>query len=583
MSQQLQIMRGVRISAQRPLRVVDVPVLTAQPISDSEIRLDWVFNDALDADKIEIERSDDGLAGWANIATPSAGSIFYINTGLSPAAQKFYRARGRIDSAIQGVLLSEYSPIVSATTTNTTPGLVQPTGLTFVETSRTNTSVTYAGSWNAVTGAVSYDWWIEPGTVGGFSSGSSGSPNNVGATGIVVVIPRLSADDLGTLQVRASNASGVGPPAAFPFTVPGNLKAPTLVSVNLVGGDSAEISYAQNADAVTATGYQIERNSLGAGFLLLVEKAPGLVQPQHTDPTLPAGTHLYRVRARADEVVDRFSPNSATLGVTIAGPPPSGAVAGQDFLPLTDISQLAAGFNGGQLGGPNVFIDPGQGVAVRFPALPLRCGDQSIGFFLNFAGWPTVWVEYDFVFPTNWTTSNPNCSSPQPDYKHLFFIPKPGPPPGSRYRADFKTGVGGSGNAIAFISTGYPAYTSAPSGGAPTHVSTPVNAIELRDGLPHRYRYRYSFYEEGGAIKEIMQSSIDDQLMFSYKDFGNPAFVGLGSTVKQLKLGSNRNLGAVEEMITHWRNIWVYATNQGWFAGVGIKDYADLGGAEYFE
>lgn len=580
---QSHIMQGVRIRSQQPLRVVGSPVLSAETVSDDEVRLSWIFNNTADADTIEIERSADGETGWTNITSPIAGgSGSYSDTGRTEGTEYFYRARGRIDSSIQGVLLSAYSAVVSATTTDTGGTLTQPTGLAVSESGRTATAWTAVPSWSSVPSATSYDYWF----TGGYVSGSSGSPNNQPGTSVApIAFPRIDADAAADLHVRARNASGAGPEATYPFSIPGNLKAPVLDSVTL-SGDDASIAYTENPEADSATGYQIMRNSLSAGYLLLIEKAPGTARPQHIDLNLPTGTHRYQVRARADEATDRFSPLSAEGIVTVSGPPPSGAVAGQDFTLLTDISQLNAGFGGGNLGGSNIYIDPGQGVAVRFVAQPTRCGDQSVGFFLNFAGWSTVWVEFDFVFPTNWTTVNPNCSSPQPDYKHLFFIPKPGPISG-RYRADYKTGIGSTGNGIAMVSTGYPGDSapSMPKNNFPTHVSTPINATQLRDGLSHRYRFRFSFYEEGGAIKEILQGAIDGQKLFSYKDFGNPGFLGRGSVIKQLKLGSNRNLGAIEEMITHWRSIWVYAANPGWpdFAGVGIKDYVDLGGAEYFE
>lgn len=82
----------------------------AASISASQINLAW--NDAsTDETAFEIERSPDGVTGWAALATKSADSTTHADTGLLPLTAYFYRIRATNASGA-----SPYSNIASATT-----------------------------------------------------------------------------------------------------------------------------------------------------------------------------------------------------------------------------------------------------------------------------------------------------------------------------------------------------------------------------------------------------------------------------------------------------------------------------------
>lgn len=561
----IHIRQGVRIrTVAAPVeRVAVPPVLVATPKSDTEIELSWQFNDSQDADFAELEESADGLAGWANFATEPRNASPYTRTGRSASTEYFYRARALIT---EGSQTSGYSSVVSATTT-AGPGLPQlPPAPTATETLRLTDEIEFLLAVGAVTGATSIDWWIEARTAGAYSNGSSGSPNNAPGSSLSVpdhAIPRLENDSESELFVRGKNLSGLGPSNSVLISVRGNLIAPVL-SVAVVTTDDVQGTVTPDPDAIAATGYEVERNS-GAGFSQIDTFAPADLPPQFLDSNRPAGSHIYRVRAI--EAPSRFGPYSAERAAFIGAPPPSGAVAGQDFTLMSSLADLNPGFGGGNLGAGNILFDDGsasgnRGVLMRFVAQPFKCEDQSLGFFLNWAGAAEWWVEFQTVFSANWTTRNANCTSPQPDYKMVLFYFLP--TFAGRDRLDWKVGL--AINQTTFIGHGFPG----DSNWNTPHASSPVRAPDLWNNSPAVYRLHYKGENVGGAEHETMQAMINGQVQHSYKDLGNPA---RGASVgKKFKLGSNRNLGATEEMYHWWQHFFVYVSDPGWFTGVPITD-----------
>ena len=89
---------------------LDPPVLTATAVTTTEIDLAWSPVPA-DATNVEIERSADGGATFALIATLPASQTTYSDTGLAPSTRYGFRVRFTRGSNAGG-----YSAIVFATT-----------------------------------------------------------------------------------------------------------------------------------------------------------------------------------------------------------------------------------------------------------------------------------------------------------------------------------------------------------------------------------------------------------------------------------------------------------------------------------
>lgn len=576
--------RAARFIARPPARTPIAPTLTVSASSDTSISVAWVFNDVQDADQIEIERSTVSGSGFANIATENVGSSPYSDTGRTAATTYYYRARAKINS---GALTpySSYSAEVSATTTGAaTP--TQPANLTATETSRSNTTVTYTLACDAVSGATSYDWYVGPSTDGGYENADATTPNNVvSATFSVtgVVFTRSSGNNEASPNVRARNASGPGPWKSTPVVVPGNLKAPVLNSA-VASGTSVIITYTEDSEADAADEYEIERSDDGTVYAVVATKTAHISAPQFTDTGLASDTYFYRVRGH-DTALDAYSSYSAIKSVTVGGAPPTDYDNGMDFSAMNSLADLSG--SGFTVTHPNnVLFDDGtlvlahtgqvsgiRGLMHRYAAEPLVCTDQFAVVTWNLAGMYEFWLEDTIVLSTNWTTVNPNCSSPAPDYKTILFDFQPTSQVGpGRPRVDWKIGKGG--NSLAFDGSGFPSPGIAPPNGVVSK-STPIGALSLSDGLPHVYRLHYKWELLNGVTPvETCQSMVDGQVIHSYKDFA--ATIGT-ATIKRIRLSVNRNTRAHEEMYVHRLStyLWRAGNDPGWFSGVSIDDYTD--------
>ena len=197
----------------------------------------------------------------------------------------------------------------------------------------------------------------------------------------------------------------------------------------------------------------------------------------------------------------------------------------------------------------NVHAEPGVGMRYDFQPFPTRCGDQELTSHVALpAGTKRFWLKWRARYSANWTTVNPNCASPTPDYKWILAMLSGG----GRY--DFKAGTGPNGwwgtFAIAERLNGIDAPLSAqqPGRGSPNPLPMP----QLWDGQWHDVALEYGILPNDRAL---VRARVDAVEIANYTT-GGSLLAGLSSkSFTKLKLGANRNLGATELMHVWWDDV----------------------------
>ena len=175
--------------------------LVAASASSSQINLAWTDNSG-DEDSFKIERSPDGAASWAEIATVGANVDAYSDTGLTAGATYYFRVRA---SNAGG---SSSYPNVAAATTLTAP--------TMHSGDLDGTSSVSKKNWTASVAITVHDGQEAPvagATVtGAWSNGATGSVTcTTGTTGTCVVRKTNLKTSVGavTFTVTGVSKSGV--------------------------------------------------------------------------------------------------------------------------------------------------------------------------------------------------------------------------------------------------------------------------------------------------------------------------------------------------------------------------------------
>lgn len=106
--------------APKPKGGVKAPTnFTATAASSSQINLSWTASTTPNITGYSIERSADGVTGWAEVLTPDYDQISIENTGLTAETEYFYRIR-----AVKGSKVSAWSNVDSDTTEAGTASLL---------------------------------------------------------------------------------------------------------------------------------------------------------------------------------------------------------------------------------------------------------------------------------------------------------------------------------------------------------------------------------------------------------------------------------------------------------------------------
>jgi hypothetical protein len=196
----------------------------------------------------------------------------------------------------------------------------------------------------------------------------------------------------------------------------------------------------------------------------------------------------------------------------------------------------------------NVHADPGIGMRYDYQPFPNRCGDQSLGASVPLpSGTQEVWMRFKIRFSGNWTTANPNCSSPAPDFKTvLTWLNNRNISAGhERFGLHF----GENETRMSAFVPGYPQADVVPLGevrkqGALQYFDNQWHTVEVHQRI-------------SGDNQATFQVRIDGQVTHNYTTV---TASGLGTNwLSQVVIGANRNLGATSLMHIWWDDfeVWV--------------------------
>ena len=243
------------------------PTLTASAASNVAVTLTWPA--ITGATGYTLDRSTD-LNTWTNIATPTASTLTYSDTGRTSNTVYYYQLR-----AIDGSGDSDYSQTASVTTL-----MAAPTGMTATALSQTQIAL----SWPKLTGAFGYTVQKLTGTTwSNLAANLSSATNTYVASGLTANTPY-------SFRLIASNASGPSAPGAT-VTTTTQTAAPVLAS-----SSTSTTGTSLTWTAVTgATGYKLERSTDDANWTQIA--APTAAAVSYADTGLTADTeYFYRLR-----------------------------------------------------------------------------------------------------------------------------------------------------------------------------------------------------------------------------------------------------------------------------------------------
>jgi hypothetical protein len=300
-----------------------------------------------------------------------------------------------------------------------------------------------------------------------------------------------------------------------------NIQSPYTFDVTRdTGSKSIDFALEKWTDDPTASGTYIETVALGSITVPALDSDPVPSPPPPPPPPPPATGGAYR-----DYDFASYADDAALFG---------------------DITVHTQG---------NVHADPGVGMRYDFQPRPTHCGDQTLTSQVDLpAGTRDLWLRAVVRFSPNWTNDNPNCSSPQPDYKMILSWLKNRPKGGRRF--DFKPGTANS--YWSCLPPGWATYQAAPLGTCQPGRggSAPVALSDLWDGGWHTIEIRQQI--TSGPDRALYQCRIDGTVLANYRT-GYSEDIGLaGNSIGHIAVGANRNLGATSLMQLWWRSLTVW-------------------------
>jgi hypothetical protein len=274
--------------------------LTVTAVTAGSVTLSWTDNSGRESG-YRIERRT-ANAGFTEIATASANTTSFIDTGLNNNTTYYYRVR-----AFSSTANSAYSGEVTAVTTNIPAA---PSSLTV--TSVTNNSIRLSWTDNATNES---GFKIERRTAGG----SWSQIDTVGANSISYNSTGLNNNTTYYYRVRSYNSHGdsvysneVG------ATTGGAPAAPTNLAVSGSTHTSVTLTWTDNAQ--NEEGFYIERRQTGGTYTQVATVSKNLTT--YTDTGLSASTE-YQYRIRAFNLTGNSSYSNAVTVTTLAAGVPA--------------------------------------------------------------------------------------------------------------------------------------------------------------------------------------------------------------------------------------------------------------------
>ena len=312
---------GSYVSAQfTTLTPCDAPTgLTASSITQTTATVSW--NAVSGATSYDVDYKPTSSGTWTNAATDTT-AISIDLTSLTAGTTYDWRVRTNCSSGASSYVSAQFT--TSATCDS-------PTGLTASSITQTTATV----SWNAVSGATSYD--VD------YKVDSSGTWINV-ATDTTATSLNLTGLTEGTLydwRVRVNCSSGTGSYVSAQFTTLTSCNAPTGLTATAVTQTTARVSWTAVS---AATSYDVDYKATSSGTWINAATATTATFVDLTGLTASTA-YDWRVRATcAAGPTSYVQSQFTTLGVVCPGPydvSTNGSTAGADTIPLnTDIKGL---------------------------------------------------------------------------------------------------------------------------------------------------------------------------------------------------------------------------------------------------
>ena len=274
--------------------------LSATSPSPTQINLSWSAVAA--ATGYAVQRSSNGLTGWATIATPASGTTTYQDTGLSGGTTYYYRVQASDADSISAYSAQASATTVPAAPTALTATAVSPTQINLGWTNQAS-SIYYAYIAQSTDGVN----WTQIATI-------YGAATSYTATG--------PFNGLTTYDYRVWTYSSPGGNSAYSavasVTTPAYPNRPTINSATPQSDTSVALSW---TSAAGATGYRVERSGNGGSTWVAAGTIASGVTT-FTDTGLSEATsYIYRVFA-TNAVGD--SASSATLTAATMPSAPTG-------------------------------------------------------------------------------------------------------------------------------------------------------------------------------------------------------------------------------------------------------------------
>lgn len=250
--------------------------LVATGNGETQIDLVWQDNSAVET-SFEVERSLNGVSGWAQVLTPAANATSDSDTGLDPAVEYFYRIRaiGAGGPSLWSNVDSTATVLVAPSNLVATESGATSIGLTWDDNSASESGFEVERSLDGVSG------WVQVLT----PAADATSDTNVGLTEGTQYFYRVRATGAGG---GASTWSNI----ANDFTLPA---APLALVATAVSDTQIDLTW--NDNSAVETSFEIERSPDGIGSWVHV-LTPATDVESDSDTGLAEGTQFfYRIRA----------------------------------------------------------------------------------------------------------------------------------------------------------------------------------------------------------------------------------------------------------------------------------------------